>query len=142
MLGKKAEVPQFCVFIEEEKLETLCFGRVGSSNRYCLAPRDFPYSHCGVTAHGKGSNAKKKYTPMVNSYYVHGGVAGGGRPTAKMGPYVRLEDIPQHLLVKFEKDKESAETWEGLIMEAIMYTEDKDDDDYKMKTNIEEDPPL
>jgi len=76
----------------------------------------------------------------ILTFYVPRGVAGGGHPTAKMGPYVRLEDIPQHLLVKFETDKESAETWEGHIMEAIMYTEDEDDDDYKMKTNIEEDP--
>jgi len=78
MLGKKAEVPQFCVFIDEEKLETLCFGRVGSYNRFCLAPRprDFPYSHCGVTGHGKGSNGRKKFTPMVNTYYVPGGGAG------------------------------------------------------------------
>ena len=78
MLGKKVEVPQFCIFIDEEKLETLCFGRVGSSNRFCLAPRprDFLYSHCRVTAHGKGSNGRKKFTPMVNTYYVPGGGAG------------------------------------------------------------------
>lgn len=129
--SKKAGDAQFCVFIDTDSLESLCLGRVGTSNRFCLAARNFPYSHCGIPAHGKGSNGRKKFIPTARTYYAPGGVA-TNRPTAKMTPCIKLDDVPSYLLLKFEKGEESGDEWEKIIEKALKYDEDEDikgDDD-------------
>ena len=127
---KKAGDSQFCVFIDTDGLSSLCFGRVGTSNRFCLAAKNFPYSHCGIPAHGKGSNGSKKFTPTARTYYAPGGIS-SGRPTAKMTPCINLDDMPSYLLLKFENGKESADEWEKIIDKALKYDGEED---------IEEDP--
>ena len=74
------------------------FWKVGSSKRFCLAPKDPGYSHCGVAAHGRTS----KFLPKLDAFYVPGGIA-SGRPTAMMNPYILRENVPRHMLFKFEQ---------------------------------------
>jgi len=76
----------------------LMFWKVGSSKRFCLAPKDPGYSHCGVVAHGRTS----KFLPKLDAFYVPGGIA-SGRPTAMMNPYILRENVPRHMLFKFEQ---------------------------------------
>ena len=79
--SKRAEAKQLYVFINEAKIKTLCFVKIGTSDRFCLAAKVLPYSHCGIIAHGKGSNGNKKFTSTAQTYYVPGGaVSGATRP--------------------------------------------------------------
>jgi len=89
---------------------------VGSSKRFCLAPKDPGYLHCGVAAHGRTS----KFLPKLDTFYVPGGIA-SGRPTAMMNPYILRENVPRHMLSKFEQSSLQVEGWISVIQEAILY---------------------
>jgi hypothetical protein len=116
-IPKNADIAQLYVFIDKSKVD---LGRVSASKWFCLADKDFPYSHCKVPAHGKSSNGTKKFTPKVGAYYVLAGII-MGCPTAKMEPFIHLDNIPCHLLLQFEKGMMSAAGWGDLISEAVLY---------------------
>ena len=40
----KTAATQLCVFIDKAKIKLLCFGWVGTSNQFCLAEKNFPYT--------------------------------------------------------------------------------------------------
>ncbi len=68
-IPKNDDADQVCVFINEAAdLNFLCLGNVGKSQRFCLAQKDPPFSHCGVVAHAK------KFWPETRTYYVPGGI--------------------------------------------------------------------
>ena len=96
--------------------KALCFGKVGSSKRFCLAPKEPGYMHCGVAAHGRTS----KFLPKLDAFYVPGGIV-SGRPTAMMNPYILRESVPSHMLSKFDNSSLSADNWIGLIQAAVLY---------------------
>ena len=113
---KNADRPQGCIFISRAESKVLCFGKVGSSKRFCLATKDLGYSHCGVAAHGRTS----KFLPKLDAFYVPGGIA-SGRPTAMMNPVILRENVPRHMLAKFQQSSLKAEEWIDLIQEATLY---------------------
>ena len=89
---------------------------MGSSKRFCLATKDLGYSHCGVAAHGRTS----KFLPKLDAFYVPGGIV-SGRPTAMLNPYILRENVPRHMLAKFQQSSLKAEGWISLIQEAVLY---------------------
>ncbi len=85
-IPKNDDADQVCVFINKAaNLNFLCLGKVGKSQRFCLAQKDPPFSHCGVVAHAK------KFWPETRTYYVPGGIVSGTCPTAKWSrPFTRI----------------------------------------------------
>jgi hypothetical protein len=69
-----------------------------------------------VAAHGRTS----KFLPKLDTFYVPGGIA-SGRPTAMMNPYILRENVPRHMLSKFEQSSLQVEGWISVIQEAILY---------------------
>jgi hypothetical protein len=43
-----------------------------------------------------------------------------------MTPCIKLDDVPSHLLLKFEKGEESGDEWEKIIEKALRYDEEED----------------
>jgi hypothetical protein len=107
---KNADKPQECIFIAKAERNALCLGKVGSSKCFCLAAKELGYSHCGVAAHGRTS----KFSPKLEAFYVPGGIV-SGRPTAMMDPYILRENVPRHMLSKFERSSMKAEGWINII---------------------------
>ena len=113
-IPKNDDADQVCVFINEAAgLNFLCLEKVGRSQRFCLAHKDPPFSHCGVVAHAK------KFWPETRTYYVPGGIVSGTRPTAKMNPSIHKDNIPIHMLAKLTQGMLPALKWEWLISESI-----------------------
>ena len=113
-IPKNDDADQVCVFINKAaNLNFLCLGKVGRSQRFCLAHKDPPFSHCGVVAHAK------KFWPETRTYYVPGGIVSGTRPTAKMNPSIHNDNIPINMLAKFTQEMLPAQRWEQLISESI-----------------------
>jgi hypothetical protein len=92
------------------------FGEGGSSKRFCRATKELGYSHCGVTAHGRTN----KFSPKLEAFYVPGGII-SGRPMAMMDPYILRENVPRHMLSKFEHSSLMAEGSISVIQEAVLY---------------------
>ncbi len=109
-IPKNDDADQVCIFINEAaNLNFLCLGKVGRSQRFCLAHKDSPFSHCGVVAHAK------KFWPETRTYYVRRwGIVSGTRPTAKMNPSIHKDNIPIHMLAKFTQGMLPALKWERL----------------------------
>ncbi len=84
---------QRCVYINNAAMANLCFGLIGSGERFCLAKKMGSYTHCGVPAHAKGTRKKNKAKVVADAYYVLGGMI-LQRPTAKVDPMIRQVDIP------------------------------------------------
>ncbi len=113
-IPKNDDADQVCIFINEAAdLNFLCLGKVGKSQRFSLAHKDPPFSHCGVVAHAK------KFWPETRTYYVPGGILSGTRPTTKMNPSIHKDNIPIHMLAKFTHGMLPALKWERLISESI-----------------------
>ncbi len=113
-IPKNDDADQVCVFINEAAdLNFLSLGKVEKTQRFCLAQKDPPVSHCGVVAH------VKKFWPETRTYYVPGGKGSGTQPTAKMNPSIHKDNIPIDLLEKFNQDMLPARRWEQLISESI-----------------------
>jgi hypothetical protein len=58
-----------------------------------------------------------------------GGIV-SGHPTAMMDPYILQENVPRHMLSKFERWSLKAEGWINIIQEAVLYdcvVQDEDD---------------
>jgi hypothetical protein len=91
-----------------------------------LATKDLGYSYCGVAAHGRTS----KFLPKLDAFYVPGGIV-SGCPTAMLNPYILRENVPRHMLAKFQQSSLKAEGWISLIQEAVLYdsivADDEDD---------------
>jgi len=115
----------------------LCFGKVVSSKRFCLAPKDPGYSHCGVAAHCRTS----KFLPKHDAFYVPGGIA-SGCPTAMMNPYILRENVPRHMLPKFEQAALKAEAWISFIQEAVLYDSIVAEEEDDASNGGEEEPAL
>jgi hypothetical protein len=127
---KNADTPQLCIFLEKADGKTLCLGKVGSSKHFCLAPKEPGYSHCGVAAHGRGLYVTTKFTPKFNAFYVPVGIM-SGHPTAMMAPFVLQENVPRHMLSKFENAFLTADKWTNMIQAAVLYdnvVEDMEDE--------------
>ncbi len=113
-IPKNDDADQVCVFINEAAdLNFLCLGKVGKSQRFCLAQKDPPFSHCSVVAH------VKKLWPETRTYYVSGGIVSGTCPTAKMKPSIHKDNIPIDMLEKFNQEMLPARIWKQLISESI-----------------------
>jgi hypothetical protein len=67
-IPRNVDTAQLCIFIDESKVESLCLGWVRAFKRFCLVDKDFPYFHCGVPTHRKGSNGAKKSSAKVGAY--------------------------------------------------------------------------
>ena len=91
------DTPQRIVLISTQDKKTLCFGVVGSKSRFCVAPRDGGYTHCGVKAHKKGH----KFIPIANCYYAPGGM-NSGKPTARFDNWIPVDRVPDHMKSQFE----------------------------------------
>ena len=72
--AKGTEKPQRCVYIDEAAMSNLCFGLIGSGERFCLAKRVGHSTHCGLPTHAKGTRKKNKAKVVADAYYVPGGM--------------------------------------------------------------------
>ncbi len=84
------------------------------------------YSHCGVAAHGRGLYLTTKFTPKFGAFYIPGGIV-SGRPTAMMALFVLQENVPRHMLSKFENAFLTADKWTNMIQAAVLYNKVVDD---------------
>ena len=129
-------LPQRCVFISEEDKTSLCFGVVGSNPRFCVAPKDEGYSHCGVKAHRAGN----KFVPQANCFYLPGGVI-QGRHTARSDNCLPKDRVPSIMKVTFEEWLHMSRKWCHLIIDALTHVDNKDgeegESDYGMDFNEE-----
>ena len=71
--------PQHCVFIDDAAMANLCFGLIGTGERFCMATKIEGKTHCGVSAHAKGIRKKNKAKVVVDAFYVPGGPSWQGR---------------------------------------------------------------
>jgi hypothetical protein len=111
---------------------------VGSSKRFCLTPIEPGYLHCGVAAHGRGLYVTSKFSPKFNAFYVPGEIA-LGQPTSRMDPFILRENVPSHMLPKFEDARlRTADKWTCIIQEAVPYNDVVDDGVDEGKVNKEE----
>ncbi len=134
---KGTGVAQQCIFIDDTNVKTLCLGRIGSSQRFCVADKRPFYSHCGIPAHGKGAAGSKKFKAAVGTFYVPGG-ASTRRPTAKMEPFIHHENIPGELLSIFKKGRKTATEWESLITQAILSKSTFEDEEEERRPRDED----
>jgi hypothetical protein len=119
-IPKIDDADQVCVFINKAAdLNFLCLGKVGKSQRFCLAQKDPPFSHWGVVANAK------KFWPETRTYYVPGGIVSGTRPTAKMNQSIHKDNIPINKLERFNQEMLPVRRWEQLISESIAETKSK-----------------
>ena len=86
--------PQHCVFIDNAAMANLCFGLIGTGERFCMAKKIEGKTHCGVSAHAKGIRKKNKAKVVVDAFYVPGGII-LARPTAKIDPMILKRDVPR-----------------------------------------------
>lgn len=130
--------PQHCVFIDDAAMANLCFGLIGTGERFCLAKKVPPYTHCGLPAHAKGSRKKNKAKVVANTYYVPGGTI-HQRPTAKVDPMILRTNVPGKFLIRLETEKLTTSKWKDLIIDARMDVEDSGGEDEDSKNKKDED---
>jgi hypothetical protein len=126
---------QHCVFIDDAAMANLCFGLIGTGERFCMATKIEGKTHCGVSAHAKGIRKKNKAKVVVDAFYVPGGII-LARPTAKIDPMILKRDVPRKYLRQLETGKLTTAEWKNLIIDARTHVEDsggEDDDDEEME---------
>ena len=82
-------------------MANLCFGLIGSGERFCLAKKVGPYTHCDLPAHAKGICKKNKAKVVADAYYVPGGTI-HQRPTTKVDPMICQVDVPAKYITIFQ----------------------------------------
>ncbi len=105
--------PQVALFIENATATRCCLGIIGSSGRFCVAPKARGLNHCGTVAH-----AKNKFTVERDAFYPPAGAL-LGRASAKQSPMIKLADIPRGMLSLFQTGAMSTTRWEAVFNEAI-----------------------
>ena len=126
--------PQRCVYIDEAAMVNLCFGLIGSGERFCLAKKLGTYTHCGIPAHAKGIREKNKAKVVADAYYVPGGTI-HQRPTAKVEPMIARVDLPAKYISTFRTSRLTTAKWKYLIIDARTDIGDSDKEDDNSKTN-------
>ena len=132
--------PQHCVFIDDAAMANLCFGLIGTGERFCMATKIEGKTHCGVSAHAKGIRKKNKAKVMGDAFYVPGGII-LARPTAKIDPMILKRDVPRKYLRQLETGKLTTAEWKNLIIDARTHVEDsggEDDEDEEMEYDDED----
>ena len=105
------------MYIDEAAMANLCFGLIGSGERFCLAKKLGPYTHCGLPAHAKGIRKKNKAKVVADAYYVPGGTI-HQRPTAKVDPMIARVDLPAKYIPTFRTARLTTAKWKDLIIDA------------------------
>ena len=126
--------PQRCMHIDEAAMVNLCFGLIGSGERFCLAKKLGTYTHCGIPAHAKGIREKNKAKVVADAYYVPGGTI-HQRPTAKVEPMIARVDLPAKYISTFRTSRLTTAKWKYLIIDARTDIGDSDKEDDNSKTN-------
>ena len=126
--------PQRCMHIDEAAMVNLCFGLIGSGERFCLAKKLGTYTHCGIPAHAKGIRKKNKAKVVVDAYYVPGGTI-HQRPMAKVNPMIAQVDLPAKYISTFQTSRLTTAKWKDLIIDARTDIGDSDNEDDNSKTN-------
>jgi len=132
--------PQHCVFIDDAAMANVCFGLIGTGERFCMAKKIEGKTHCGVSAHAKGIRKKNKAKVVVDAFYVPGGII-LARPTAKIDPMILKRDVPRKYLHQLETGKLTTTEWKNLIIDARTHVEDsggEDDEDEEMEYDDED----
>ena len=127
------------MYIDDAAMANLCFGLIGSGERFCLAKKVGAYSHCGLTAHAKGTCKKNKAKVVADAYYVPGGTI-HQCPTAKVDPMIARADLPSKYIPTFRTSRLTTAKWKDLIIDARTEIEDSEDDEGEdnSKTNEED----
>jgi hypothetical protein len=123
---------QKCIYIDETNSKLLYLGRIGNPQRFCVAEKSPYYSHCGISAHSKGSTGSKKFKAKIGTFYAPGGPS-TLHPTAKVEPFIHRDNVPHHLLSTFKKGMKTSTDWEQLIVWTMMAVETMEADNYKDK---------
>jgi len=68
--GDEGETPRSTAsvaicFISSTHRDTLCLGKVGKNDKFCLAPREENRNHCGITSHGRRKHIVAANTPAA-----------------------------------------------------------------------------
>jgi hypothetical protein len=124
------------VYIDEAAMANLCFGLIGSGERFCLAKKLGTYTHCGLPAHAKGIRKKNKAKVVADAYYVPGGTI-HQRPTAKVDPMIARVDLPAKYIPTFRTARLTTAKWKDLIIDARTDIGDSEEDEDNSKTNEE-----
>jgi hypothetical protein len=128
---KGGDVPQPRVLIDKESQCTLCFGLVGTSERFCIEPCMEGYTHCGTRKHAAKKDGSTKFSPELGCFYAPDGIVKGNR-TAKCDPCVHRDQIPRELWPKFEMGVLKSSKWVDLIINARHHVSDsKVDKEYR-----------
>jgi hypothetical protein len=120
------------VYIDEAAMANLCFGLIGSGERFCLAKKLGPYTHCGLPAHAKGIRKKNKAKVVADAYYVPGGTI-HQRPTAKVDPMIARVDLPAKYIPTFRTARLTTAKWKDLIIDARTDIGDSEEDEDNSK---------
>ena len=120
--------PQHCIFIDDAAMANLCFGIIGTGERFCLAEKIQGYTHCGISAHARGTRKKNKAKVVVDAFYVPGGTI-LARPTAKTDPMILKRDAPRKYLRQLETSKLTTAEWKNLIIDARTHVENSGEED-------------
>ena len=104
---------QKAVFIDENAASKMCLGIIGSSVRFCIAPKVRGANHCGTGAH-----AKNKFQVCVNCFYPPAGSV-MGRLSAKRDVFIARAEVPRPMLPIFESGALTAPQWVARFQEAI-----------------------
>jgi hypothetical protein len=91
----------------------MCLGAISNSERFCVANKVRGQNHCGTA-----SQAKNKFAPTLDTFYILAGAL-LGRRGAKKDPFLIHSHIPRGMLLQFETASMSTARWETLFAEAI-----------------------
>ena len=114
--GVGAETPSSTfgkvVFISNEDISLLCFGKIGAQSRFCIERKLDGEEHCGTNIH-----ARNKMDGIVGNRYYPPGGAYRGRNTARIDPSVDRDKIPPSMMEIFESGEERSD-WSHIIIDA------------------------
>lgn len=105
---------QRAIYIDDDSVNRLCLGIIGSSGRFCVAVKARGLNHCGTVAH-----AKSKFRVLPDSFYPPAGAL-LGKASAKQTPSISRSDIPRNVISIFETGMMSTTKWEGAFKDAII----------------------
>jgi hypothetical protein len=125
---KYEDSPQMCILITDKLKTLLCLGRIGSQSRFCVAPKDAGYSHCGIKSHGAKNSGTSKFPAEVDHYYPPAGLS-HGKPTARTDPCIHKDSIPRHMVAVFREGVFSSRKWSHMIIDAAAFVPARGDDE-------------
>jgi hypothetical protein len=116
------------MLIDSEVALSLCFSRVGMSDRFCIEPRRPGYSFCRTKTHAETRSGSTKFCPTIGHYYPSRGLVSGNK-MAQTALSIAANRISLCFQAKFVEGVLSPLWWIALIKEAVQEAERDDASD-------------